>query len=492
MLMRRRDFIPFLAMLYRRTVASAWRERPVHVVAIDFEFDWCHGVGIVARIVNALTSRALATARAAALAFGFFFTLPVSNCIDAITNTVLVPTSIGNLSFVSSAQGQPAALTKSQADALNTYNKAVTDFKSILSQRRAQISSNQQLPNLPGQALYLARNNMISAFKDLTDALPSKVGKPNKFGIPPAYFDADNEPLLDEYTNLFNFMQAPPVNAQNSNTPFKDVVDLGTGIGRAKGLDAAHAETAGRISLGLFFAETNGNQNIGNARSNTYKGSLQTGISEDQNGQRKWAAIKKSIAAFDPALGARDDKEEARIGNLDHRLNHWTAVRDALMNAHADLFPQLPAIVKTLPNPIDQMKLFELIQIIPSPTKSALKSGNLAKYRISDPRIMGYLRNNSIFTFGQVDRAKTSATFREILDAMWLFNDKFERAVSKFNEIKAQQRGDNQQLPTRPTFAKQPSISHALVAKALNLRAVSGRSGEIGTRIVPRECPLRI
>jgi hypothetical protein len=102
------------------------------------------------------------------------------------------------------------------------------------------------------------------------------------------------------------------------------------------------------------------------------------------------------------------------------------------------------------------------------------------------------LRNNSIFTFGQVDRAKTSATFREILDAMWLFNDKFERAVSKFNEIKAQQRGDNQQLPTRPTFAKQPSISHALVAKALNLRAVSGRSGEIGTRIVPRECPLRI
>jgi hypothetical protein len=472
MLMRRRDFIRFLAMPYRRTVASAWRERPVHVV------DWCHGVGIVARIVNAPTSRALATARAAALAFGFFFTLPVSNCIDAITNTVLVPTSIGNLSFVSSAQGQPAALTKSQADALNTYNKAVADFKSILSQRRAQISSNQQLPTLPGQALYLARNNMISAFKDLTDVLPSKIGKPNKFGIPPAYFDADNEPLLDEYTNLFNFMQAPPGNAQNSSTPFNDVVDLGTGIGRAKGLDAAHAERAGRISLGLFFAETNGNQNIGNARSNKYKGSLQTGISEDQNGQRKWAAIKRSIAAFDPALSARDDKEEARIGNLDHRLNHWTAVRDALMNAHADLFPQLPAIVKALPNPIDQMKLFELIQIIPSPTKSALKSGNLARYRISDPRIMGYLRNNSIFTFGQVDRAKTSATFREILDAMWLFNDKFERAVSKFNEIKARQRGENQQLPTPTDFAKQPSTFHALVAKALNLRAVSGRSGK--------------
>ena len=50
---------------------------------------------------------------------------------------------------------------------------------------------------------------------------------------------------------------------------------------------------------------------------------------------------------------------------------------------------------------------------------------------------MKYLRNNSIFTFGQADRAKTSATFREILDAMWLFNDKFDRARSKFDEIKA-------------------------------------------------------
>ena len=47
------------------------------------------------------------------------------------------------------------------------------------------------------------------------------------------------------------------------------------------------------------------------------------------------------------------------------------------------------------------MKLFELIQIIPSPTRAALKSGNLFGYRISDPTIMGYLRNNSMFTFGR-------------------------------------------------------------------------------------------
>jgi hypothetical protein len=334
-------------------------------------------------------------------------------------------------------QGQPGA----QSDALNTYNKAVHDFKSILSQRRAQINSNQQLPDLPGQELYLARNRMMSACKDLTDAVPARIGRPNKFRIPPAYFDADNEPLLDEYYNLIGLMEAPPVNAQYSDTPFKDVVDLATAIGRGKGLDAAHADVAGRISLGVFFAETAGNQNAGNARSNAYKGSFQTGVSEDQNGQRKWAAIKKTIAAFDPALNARDDREEARVGNLDRRFNHWTAVRNGLMNAHAELFPQMPAIVKSLPNPIDQMKFFELIQLIPSPTKSALKSGNLAKYEISEPRIMGYLRNNSIFTFGQADRAKKSANFREILDAMWLFNDRFDQALSKFNEIKAQHKG---------------------------------------------------
>jgi hypothetical protein len=386
---------------------------------------------------TAMAIRSYTAAPAAAIALGLFFTPPVCVVFDVSIDAVasLVP-AIGNLTLMSPAMGQ-GPLTKQQSDALNTYNNAVKNFESILGERRAQINSNQRLPNLPGQTLYLARNNMLSAHKDLTDAVPSKIGEPNKFEIPPAYFNAGTEPLLDEYRKLFDLMQAPPVNAQKSDTPFKDVVDLGTAIARAKGLDPANAEAAGRISLGLFFAETNGNQNIGNARSNKYKGSFQTGPPEDQNGRQKWAAIKKTIAAFDPALSLRDDSEEARVGNLDHRFNHWTAVRDALMNAHADIFPQVTVIVKTLPNPIDQMKLFELVQIIPTPTKSALRSGNLLNYRISDPTIMGYLRNNSIFTFGQADRARTSATFREILDAMWLFNVKFEQALSKFEDIKA-------------------------------------------------------
>lgn len=332
------------------------------------------------------------------------------------------------------ASGQ-GALSPQQSSALAAYDHALGSFKSVLAARRHQIERKQPLPNLPGQELYLARVAVISTYKDLTDVLPSRIGRPNKFGIPPAYFDADIEPLVEEYAKLFDIMEAPPADAQSSPTPFKDVVDLATAIARAKGLGAADARAAGRISLGLFFAETNGKQNVGNARSNTYEGSLQTGPSEDRHGRHRWQAIKPAIAAADPALNARDDNEEARIGNGDHRFNHWTAVRDGLMNAHADLFPQIPAITKALPDPIDQMKIFELIQIIPTPTRAALKSDDLLKYRVSDRRIMGHLRNNSIFAFGQVDRARTSASFREILDAMWLFNRKFERAVATFEEI---------------------------------------------------------
>ncbi|MCK9912464.1 hypothetical protein MXD81_25135, partial [Microbacteriaceae bacterium K1510] len=82
--------------------------------------------------------------------------------------------------------------------------------------------------------------------------------------------------------------------------------------------------------------------------------------------------------------------------------------------AHADLFGRIPEIVKMVPDDIDQMKVFELIQIIPSPTRAALASGDFMNYRISDPKIMGYLRNNAVFTFGKKDRAKKSATYREI------------------------------------------------------------------------------
>ena len=332
---------------------------------------------------------------------------------------------------------QKGALTPRPSEAVAAYDRALGEFKSILAERRRQIDAKEPLPNLPGQALYLARVAVISTYKDLTDAMPSRIGRPNKFEIPPAYFDADIEPLIDEYSRLFDVMEAPPAGAQSSATPFKDVVDLATVIARAKRLAPEHADAAGRISLGLFFAETNGKQNVRNGRSNTYMGSFQTGPSEDRNGHRKWQAIKGEIAAIDAALSARDDKEEARARGTDHRFNHWTNVRNGLMNAHADVFREIPAIVKTLPDPIDQMKLFELIQIVPTPTRAALKSGDLLNYRVSSPTVMKHLRNNSIFAFGQADRARTSASIREILAAMWLFNRKFEKAMAKYAEMRA-------------------------------------------------------
>jgi hypothetical protein len=369
--------------------------------------------------------------------------------ILAIRSLALIAVGVGHCGFTmpaaaqvsASSKVQSAALTKAQAAAQAAYTKALREFRAVLAERRAQINAKQELPDKPGQALYLARMQVMSTYKDLTDVLPSRIGRPNRFGIPPAYFDADIEPLVEEYGKLIHLMEAAPADAQDSRTPFKDVVDLGRVIARAKGLDAATADVAGRISLALFFAETDGEQNIGNARSNEYKGSLQTGTDEDARGRKAWEAIKPRIAALDPAIAARDDEETARVGKGDQRYNHWTAVRNGLMNAHANLFLQIPAIAKMLPDEIDQMKLFELIQIVPTPTRAALASGDFAAYRVSDSRVMGYLRNNSIFTFGKADRAKKSATYREILDAMWLFNEKFERARVKFEEIKAQAKG---------------------------------------------------
>src|SRR5262249_17479829 len=131
--------------------------------------------------------------------------------------TALTTISVVLYSLLGPATGQ-AVVSTNQTDAIRSYDEAVSRFKTVLRQRGSQIDAKQPLPDLPGQALYLARNDMLSAYKDLTDTLPSRIGRPNKFKIPPAYFDAENEPLLDEYVNLFTIMQAPPANAQMSET----------------------------------------------------------------------------------------------------------------------------------------------------------------------------------------------------------------------------------------------------------------------------------
>src|SRR5579871_2226521 len=72
-----------------------------------------------------------------------------------------------------------APASKSPAEALAAYNAALGRFKAILVERRSQVEA-KRLPNLPGQAVYLARNDLIGAYKDLTDAVPSRIGRPNK------------------------------------------------------------------------------------------------------------------------------------------------------------------------------------------------------------------------------------------------------------------------------------------------------------------------
>jgi hypothetical protein len=61
------------------------------------------------------------------------------------------------------ASAQPIPSTAKQTDALAAYRAAVDRFEQVLRQRRAQLKAHEALPNLPGQALYLARNSMIGA-----------------------------------------------------------------------------------------------------------------------------------------------------------------------------------------------------------------------------------------------------------------------------------------------------------------------------------------
>ncbi len=80
--------------------------------------------------------------RAAALALGL-----------AVAAAWLLRADIDPLSFITSTQAQPAALTEvqaqAQAQALHAYDKALRDFKAILAKRRAQIAAKKKLPGRP-------------------------------------------------------------------------------------------------------------------------------------------------------------------------------------------------------------------------------------------------------------------------------------------------------------------------------------------------------
>ena len=82
------------------------------------------------------------------------------------------------------AASQAQALTPAQSEAQAAYDRALADFKSVLAERRRQIEAKQPLPNLPGQALYLARVAVISTYKGITNAMPSRIGRPTSSRFP--------------------------------------------------------------------------------------------------------------------------------------------------------------------------------------------------------------------------------------------------------------------------------------------------------------------
>ena len=63
----------------------------------------------------------------------------------AVTAVSLAAAVIAHVGLTSPVASQVLALTKTQSDALNSYNEAVSRFKSVLLQRRAQIDSKQKL-----------------------------------------------------------------------------------------------------------------------------------------------------------------------------------------------------------------------------------------------------------------------------------------------------------------------------------------------------------
>jgi hypothetical protein len=154
---------------------------------------------------------------------------------------ILVAIGAGGLGPVTAAAAESAKLSKEQAETQAAYDKALRGFRAVLAERRAQIEAKAALPERPGQALYLARLQVMSTYKDLTDAVPARIGRANRFGIPPAFFDAALEPLLEEYTRLFGITQAPPADAQASRTPFKDVV-------KGKRLASTHEPAIARLA----------------------------------------------------------------------------------------------------------------------------------------------------------------------------------------------------------------------------------------------------
>ena len=88
--------------------------------------------------------------------------------------------------------------------------------------------------------------------------VPSQIGKPNKFEIPAAYFEAGSEPLLDEYKSFSTSWTRHPPMRKNPirHSRMSSIWEWRLREPRASMRRMPKPQAAS--ALGIFFAETNG------------------------------------------------------------------------------------------------------------------------------------------------------------------------------------------------------------------------------------------
>jgi len=104
-------------------------------------------------------------------------------------------------------------------------------------------------------------------------------------------------------------------------------------------------------------------------------------------------------------------------------------VRDVPDEARLPAFPAIPAIVENAAKPIDQMKLFELIPLVPSPTWARSNRATCSDSSADHHDITCATKLSCLS--GKPTGCETSATIREVIGSdVAVQNEKFERALA--------------------------------------------------------------
>ena len=267
---------------------------------------------------------------------------PARPCYSAVMPLSSSPVSIVavlGLMLIAVGTGGVSAPALAQSPALAAYDTALRDFRAILAERRAQIDAKRPLPNLPGQAVYLARLQGDEHLQG-PDRRGARAHRPAQQvrraagllrrrhraadrGVRGAVHDhagaAGGRAGLATRRS-----RTSPISAGRSRAPRASMPPPPTRRAASPRASSSPRPTATRTSATPAPTPT--------------RAACRRASRRIARGAAAWAALRPRIAALDPAVAARDDQETARVGKGDQRFNHWTAVRNGLMNAHAELF----------------------------------------------------------------------------------------------------------------------------------------------------------